>query len=68
MIKLIESDEEYEKKYNRPKTRLKEISAIRIYQDKDIGNILQLITEMKQEIIGLKRQISAHDYNISGRL
>jgi len=52
--------------YNSPKKRLKEISAIRIYSDPDIGNILREMNFIKQEIIGLKRQISAHDYNISG--
>jgi len=65
---IIISDDEQDKLeeiiHNKPIFREREHASIRIYQDKDIQNIYQLISEIKIDIIKIKRQISAHDYNI----
>jgi len=51
-----------------PVTREREHACIRLYEDERIEDILREMQNIKLDIVKIKQQISAHDYNICKKL
>lgn len=47
-----------------PNKRATEFPCIRIYEDDRIEEIIDKIERLHKDLVTIKKQISAHDYNI----